>query len=561
MDVISDTTERPPDTAMPARPDLLGRLHEWVITVDHKRLGILYICTGLVFLLIAGLAASLIRIQLAVPENTVLSPQVFNRLFTMHGTTMVFFVAIPILFGFANYLVPLMIGARDLAFPRLNAFGFWLTLFGGLLLYFSYLGGDGLYGAGTAPDVGWFAYSPLTGRAFSRGNSTDYWNLAILVSGVGTIATSVNLVTTTLSMRCPGMTLRRLPLLVWMMLVVAGMTLIILPPLSAAQLMLLLDRFLGARFFDTQAGGSAILWQHFFWFFGHPEVYVLVIPAFAFASEIIPVFSRKVIFGYPVMVAATVAIAFVSMGVWAHHMFAVGLGRTPNAFFAASTMLVAVPTGVKIFNWLGTMYGGRLRFATPMLFCTAFLFQFLCAGLTGVMLAVVPFDWQLTDSYFVVAHFHYVLIGAILFNIFAAVYYWFPKATGRMLSERLGRWHFWLLVIGFNLTFMPLHFAGMFGMPRRIYTYAAERGWDSWNLVASLGVPLQAAAILLFLINVVLSLRRGKPAGQDPWDAWTLEWATTSPPPPYNFETIPVVRSRRPLWDLKHPTDPDWLHE
>jgi cytochrome c oxidase subunit I len=558
MQVTSETIDRPPDAAVPA---LLGRLHEWVITVDHKRLGIMYVGTGLAFLLLAGLAASLIRLQLAVPENTVLSPQVFNRLFTMHGTTMVFFVAIPILFGFANYLVPLMIGARDLAFPRLNAFGFWLTLFGGLLLYFSYLGGDGLYGAGTAPDVGWFAYSPLTGRAFSRGNSTDYWNLAILVSGVGTIATSVNLVTTTLSMRCPGMTLRRLPLLVWMMLVVAGMTLIILPPLSAAQIMLLLDRFLGSHFFDTQAGGSAVLWQHFFWFFGHPEVYVLVIPAFAFASEIIPVFSRKVIFGYPVMVAATVAIGFVSMGVWAHHMFAVGLGRTPNAFFAASTMLVAVPTGVKIFNWLGTMYGGHLRFATPMLFCTAFLFQFLCAGLTGVMLATVPFDWQLTDSYFVVAHFHYVLIGAILFNIFAAMYYWFPKATGRMLSERLGRWHFWLLVIGFNLTFMPLHVAGMFGMPRRIYTYAAERGWDSWNLVASLGVPLQAAAILLFLINVVLSLRRGKPAGQDPWDAWTLEWATTSPPPPYNFETVPVVRSRRPLWDLKHPTDPDWLHE
>ena len=561
MQVTSDTIDRPPDAAVPARPTPLGRLHEWVITVDHKRLGIMYVGTGLAFLLLAGLAASLIRLQLAVPENTVLSPQVFNRLFTMHGTTMVFFVAIPILFGFANYLVPLMIGARDLAFPRLNAFGFWLTLFGGLLLYFSYLGGDGLYGAGTAPDVGWFAYSPLTGRAFSRGNSTDYWNLAILVSGVGTIATSVNLVTTTLSMRCPGMTLRRLPLLVWMMLVVAGMTLIILPPLSAAQIMLLLDRFLGSHFFDTQAGGSAVLWQHFFWFFGHPEVYVLVIPAFAFASEIIPVFSRKVIFGYPVMVAATVAIGFVSMGVWAHHMFAVGLGRTPNAFFAASTMLVAVPTGVKIFNWLGTMYGGHLRFATPMLFCTAFLFQFLCAGLTGVMLATVPFDWQLTDSYFVVAHFHYVLIGAILFNIFAAMYYWFPKATGRMLSERLGRWHFWLLVIGFNLTFMPLHVAGMFGMPRRIYTYAAERGWDSWNLVASLGVPLQAAAILLFLINVVLSLRRGKPAGQDPWDAWTLEWATTSPPPPYNFETVPVVRSRRPLWDLKHPTDPDWLHE
>jgi cytochrome c oxidase subunit I len=352
-----------------------------------------------------------------------------------------------------------------------------------------------------------------------------------------------------------------MPLLVWMMLVVAGMTIVVLPPLSAAQLMLLLDRFLGAHFFDTQAGGSAVLWQHFFWFFGHPEVYVLVIPAFAFASEIIPVFSRKVIFGYPALVAATVSLGLISMGVWAHHMFAVGMGRTPNAFFAASTMLVAVPTGVKIFNWLGTMYGGRIRFATPMLFCTAFLFQFLCAGLTGIMLGTVPFDWQLTDSYFVVAHFHFVLVGAIVFNIFAALYYWFPKATGRMLSERLGRWHFWLLVVGFNLTFVTLHFAGILGMPRRIYTYPADRGWELLNLVATLGVPLQAAAVLLFLINVVISLRRGKPAGDDPWDAWTLEWTTTSPPPPYNFETPPEVRSRRPLWDLKHPDDPDWVHE
>ena len=540
---------------------LLTRLHEWVVTVDHKRLGIMYVVAGLVFFLVAGLEASVIRWQLAVAGNTVVSPQVFNRLFTVHGTTMVFLVGVPIVFGFANYLVPLMIGARDLAFPRLNAFGFWVFLFGALLLYFSFLGGDGLYGAGSAPDVGWFAYAPLTGRAFSPGNSTDYWNLSILITGFGTVATSINLVATILTRRCRGMSLGRMPLYVWMMLVVSGMTIMALPPLSAAQIMLLLDRFLGAHFFDTQAGGSAVMWQHFFWFFGHPEVYILMVPGFAMVSEIIPVFSRKVIFGYPMMVAASVGIGFLAMTVWAHHMFAVGMGAPLNAAFAASTMLVAIPTGIKIFNWVATMYGGRIRFATPMLFACAFLLQFLCAGLTGIILSVVPFNWQLTDSYFVVAHFHFVLVGSLIFTIFGAIYYWFPKATGRRLSERLGRWHFWLFVVGFNLTFLPMHWARMLGMPRRIYTYPADRGWDLWNLIATLGVPLQILAVLLFLINVVISLRRGAEAGNDPWDAWTLEWATSSPPPPYNFETVPVAASRRPLWDLKHPDDPDGPHE
>ena len=554
----------PPITARDAESEaagLLTRLHEWVVTVDHKRLGVMYVVAGLVFFLIAGLEASVIRWQLAVAENTVVSPQVFNRLFTVHGTTMVFLVGIPIVFGFANYLVPLMIGARDLAFPRLNAFGFWAFLFGGLLLYFSFLGGDGLYGAGSAPDVGWFAYAPLTGRAFSPGNSTDYWNLSILVMGFGTVATSINLIATTLTMRCRGMSLGRMPLYVWMMLVVSGMTVMALPPLSAAQIMLLLDRFFGAHFFDTQAGGSAVMWQHFFWFFGHPEVYILMVPGFAMVSEIIPVFSRKVIFGYPMVVAASVAIGFLAMTVWAHHMFAVGMGAPLDAAFAASTMLIAIPTGIKIFNWVATMYGGRLRFATPMLFCCAFLFQFLCAGLTGIILSVVPFNLQLTDSYFVVAHFHFVLVGGLIFTIFGAIYYWFPKVTGRLLSERLGRWHFWLFAVGFNLTFLPMHWAGLLGMPRRIYTYPADRGWDLWNLIASLGVPFQVVAVLLFVINVVVSLRQGALAGNDPWDAWTLEWATASPPPPYNFETAPVVASRRPLWDLKHPDDPDGPHE
>src|SRR5712672_2237113 len=416
---------------------IFEHIHSWLVTVDHKRLGLMYIMFGLVFFVVAGIEASLIRIQLAIPNNHFLSPQVFNQLFTMHGTTMVFLVGMPLIFGFANYLVPLMIGARDLAFPRLNAFGFWLSVFGGLLLYFSFIGGEGMTGAGSAPDVGWFAYSPLTSKAFSKGHSTDYWTLGILIGGFGSIATAINILTTILCMRCRGMTLMKMPLLAWLYLVVSGMVLFAISPLSAAQIMLLLDRFLGAHFFDTQAGGSAVLWMHFFWIFGHPEVYILVLPVFAFASEIIPVFSRKAIFGYPVMVGATVAIGFVSVGVWAHHMFTVGMGATVNTFFVLSTMAIAVPTGIKIFNWLATMWGGKIEFKTPMLFCIAFLFQFLIAGLTGVMLASAPFDWQLGNSYFVVAHFHYVIVGAIMFAIFGGFYYWFPKVSGKMYNETL----------------------------------------------------------------------------------------------------------------------------
>jgi cytochrome c oxidase subunit 1 len=429
------------------------------------------------------------------------------------------------------------------------------------LLYFSVIGGMGMTGAGSMPDVGWFAYAPLTARAFSRGHSTDYWTLGLLVSGLGSIATAVNIITTIVCIRCQGMTLLKMPLLVWLNLVMCGMVLIAIGPLTAAQIMLLLDRFLGSHFFDTQAGGSAVLWQHFFWIFGHPEVYILIIPGFAIASEIIPVFSRKAIFGYPVMVGATVAIAFVSLGVWAHHMFTVGMTSLGNTFFAISTMLVAVPTGIKIFNWIGTMWGGKIRFDTPMLFCVGFLLQFLIAGLTGIMLAVVPFDWQLSDSYFVVAHFHFVLVGSLLFTIFAAVYYWFPKATGRMLSERLGKWHFWLFLIGFHVTFDTMHIPGILGMPRRIYTYEAGRGWDTLNLICTVGVAIQAVAFLIFVWNVLWSLSKGKPAGNDPWDAWTLEWSTTSPPPEYNFAESPVIKSGRPLWDLKHPSDPDWKYE
>ena len=544
-----------------AAPSITERLHDLVVTVDHKKLGLMYIGTALIFLIVAGSMAGAIRIQLVLPNQELISPQVFNRLFTMHGTSMVFLVGMPIIAGLMNYLIPLMIGARDMAFPRLNAFGYWMFLFGGLLLYFSYLGAPGLSGHGSAPDVGWFAYAPLTGRAFSRGHSTDYWILALLVSGIGSIVSALNVIVTTVSMRCKGMTLMRMPLFVWMMLIVSGMSLIALPPLTAAQIMLLLDRFLGARFFDTQSGGSAVLWQHFFWIFGHPEVYILMIPGFACVSEIIPVFSRKPMFGYPLMVAATVMIGSISMSVWAHHMFTVGMTSVGNTFFAVSTMLVAIPTGIKIFNWLGTMYGGKIRFDLPMIFCLGFLFQFLIAGLTGVMLAVAPFNWQLSDSYFVVAHFHYVLIGGLLFTIFGAIYYWYPKAFGRMLDKKLGLWHFWLFLIGFHLTFDPQHIAGILGMPRRIYTYDAGRGWEIYNLISSIGAIFQAAGLLCLVANILLSRRNGKRAGDDPWDAWTLEWATTSPPPEYNFETLPAVRSRRPLWDLKHPEDPDWKYE
>jgi cytochrome c oxidase subunit 1 len=545
---------------MAARP-LVDRLHGWVTTVDHKRLGVMYVAYALLFLMIGGIEAALMRIQLIAPNQTFVSPQVFNRLFTMHGTTMIFFVAMPLLFGFANYLIPLMIGARDMAFPRVNALSFWLMAFGGLLLYFSVLGANGLYGAGNAPDVGWFAYAPLTSTTFSRGHSTDYWTLALLVSGFGSIGTAINLITTIVCLRCSGMTLGRMPLFAWLILVMAVLVILAVSPLTAAQLMLLIDRYLGGHFFDTQAGGSATLWMHFFWIFGHPEVYVLVLPAFGFASEIIPVFSRKAIFGYPAMVAATVCIGFIGMSVWAHHMFTVGMSSNANTFFVLSTMAIAVPTGIKIFNWLATMWGGTIELKTPMLFCIAFLFQFLVAGLTGVMMSSAPFDWQLGNSYFVVAHFHYVIVGGILFTTFGAFYYWFPKVTGRMYSETLGRLHFWLFVIGFHLTFDFMHVPGLLGMPRRIYTYEADRGWAVWNLIVTIGVVFQAAGLLVFLLNLARSYRSGAPAGSDPWDAWTLEWTTTSPPPEYNFAVPPAVKRRRPLWDIKHPEDPDWRYE
>ena len=447
-----------------------------------------------------------------------------------------------------------MIGARDMAFPRLNALGFWVTLFGGLLVYFS-------FATGGAPAIGWFAYAPLTERTFARSAATDFWALGLIVSGVGTLDRRRQL-----HRHHPGDARPRHgpaqgPLLRLDDALDLGADRLRHPAADRRPGMVLLDRNLGAHFFDVQNGGSALLWQHIFWFFGHPEVYILILPVFGMVSEIIPVFSRKVLFGYEFMAAATAAIAFISLGVWAHHMFTVGMSRTADLFFVVSTFLVSIPTGIKFFNWLATMYGGRISFASPMLFCIGFLSMFLIGGLTGIMLAAAPFDFQLTDSYFVVGHFHLVLIGGTLFGVFAGIHYWYPKVTGRMLSERLARWQFWLLYIGFILTFGPMHISGMLGMPRRIYTYDADRGWAFWNQLTTLGAIIQVPSFAIFVYNVFASLRNGRPAGDDPWDAWTLEWATTSPPPAYNFESIPTVHSRRPLWDLKHPDDPDWQYD
>lgn len=529
-------------------------LLSWVSTVDHKRIGILYILTAVFFLAIGGFQALLMRIQLALPNNDFLSPSQFNQLFTMHGTTMVFLVGMPVLVGFANYLVPLMIGARDVAFPRLNAMSYWLLPCGGFLLYYSFLTGE-------APDAGWFSYTPLSTKPFNLMPGIDYWIIGLLCLGCGSIAAAINIFVTVLSLRAPGMSLQRVPLFVWMAWMTSILTILALPALNAALAMLLIDRALGSSFFEPARGGSAVLWQHFFWVFGHPEVYILILPAFGMISEVIPVFSRKPIYGYAFVAASSAVIVLLSYGVWGHHMFTVGLGMGADVFFAIGSLLIAIPTGMKIFNWTATLWGGSIRLTTAMMFALAFLILFVLGGLTGIMFAAVPIDWQLSDSYFVVAHFHYVLIGGTVFGLFAATFYWFPKMTGRMLSEPLGKWQFWLWLIGFNCTFMVQHFLGVMGMPRRVYTYGDNPGWATLNLISSLGAIFMAAGTLLLLWNIGVSLRYGRVAGNNPWEGFTLEWATTSPPPEENFETIPEIRSRRPVWDLDHPELADWKKE
>jgi len=533
---------------------------EWVMTTDHKKLGIMYMATAFFFFLVGGMEALLVRTQLAVPDGKVLSPEEYNQVFTMHGTTMIFLFVMPMLVGFGNYVVPLMIGARDMAFPRLNAFGYWVVLFGGFFLSSSFLFGQ-------APNAGWFSYAPLTELTSACGANAvictpglnmDFWALGILMLGISSIAGSLNFVVTILKLRAPGMTINRMPLFVWMTLVTAFLLLFAIPSVTAASLLLLLDRHLGTHFFQAGAGGDPLLWQHLFWSFGHPEVYILILPAFGMISEILPVFSRKPLFGYTFVAWSGVAIGFLSFTVWAHHMFAVGLPPVAQAFFATSTTLIAIPTAVKIFNWVGTVWGGKLNLKVPMLFALGFVAMFLIGGLNGVALAVVPFDYQVTDSYFVVSHLHYVLFGGTVFGIFAGIFYWFPKMTGKLLNERLGQIQFWLMLIGVNLTFFPMHILGILGMPRRIYTYPDNLGWNELNLLATIGAFIIAIAILIFLWNFIITLRSGQPAGDDPWDAFTLEWDTTSPPKPYNFLVLPVVRSRRPFYDKKNPETADW---
>jgi cytochrome c oxidase subunit 1 len=523
-----------------------GGILGWITTVDHKRVAVLYGVTTLFFFLMGGIEALLMRLQLARPDNTFLTAYLYNEMFTMHGTTMIFLVVMPTGLGFfANFIVPLQIGARDVAFPRLNALSYWIFLFGALVLNIGWL-------ANVVPDGGWFGYANLTERYYSPGMNIDFWALGLLISGVGSVLSGLNLFVTVVNMRAPGMTFMRLPLFVWSVLVMFVLILVAFPPLTVGLIFLMMDRFFDTHFYRVVAGATPLLWQHLFWLFGHPEVYIMVLPAFGIMSEIVPTFSRKPLYGYPAMAYSTALIGFLSYGVWAHHMFAVGMGPVADSAFALTSMLIAIPTGIKIFSWIATMWGGDLRMKTPFLFAIAFIIQFTMGGLSGIMHAQPPIDLQQTDSYFVVAHFHYVLFGGSAFALLGGLYYWWPKVTGKLLDERLGKLNFWLIVIGFNLTFFPMHILGAEGMPRRIYRFPPHMGLDALNLLCTIGAFTMGLSVLVLLINIYKTIRSGELAGPDPWDGRNLEWKISSPPPDYNFRHIPVVRARDQFWREKY---------
>jgi cytochrome c oxidase subunit 1 len=540
-------------TAMPQSsatvPTAPTGLWSWITTTDHKRIGVLYGVTAFLFFLLGGLEALVIRIQLGGPEQHVVSAEFYNQLFTMHGTTMVFLAVMPLSAAFFNFVIPLQIGARDVAFPRLNAFSYWVFLLGGLFMNASFVAGP-LFGAGhlsVAPNAGWFGYANLTSTQYSPGPNIDFWVLGIQILGIASMAAAFNFITTIINLRARGMTWMRMPVFTWMSFVTQFLIITAFPVITIGLVFLLFDRVFGTNFYNVRAGGDVLLWQHLFWLFGHPEVYILILPAMGIVSEVLPTFSRKPLFGYAVVVYSGVLIGVVGWGVWAHHMFATGLGPVADSVFSASTMLIAVPTGVKIFNWIATMWGGRLEFKTPMLFAVGFIAMFIIGGLSGVMHASPPADLQQTDTYFVVAHFHYVLFGGAVQGIFAGIYYWWPKIFGRALNDRIGKLHFWLMFAGLNLTFFPMHFSGLLGMPRRIYTYAPDLGFNTLNLISTVGALLTGVAMLVFLYNVLAS-RKQPLAGKNPWGAATLEWAIASPPPVYNFSVLPTVNSRLPLW-------------
>jgi len=525
----------------------------WLTTTDHKRIGLLYFWTAFTFFLIGGLEALVIRAQLASPAGIGVSAEVYNQLFTMHGTTMVFLALMPLSAAFFNYIIPLQIGARDVAFPRLNAFSYWVFLLGGLFLNASFVAGP-LFGAGrlsVAPDGGWFGYANLTSKQFSPGPNIDFWLLGLQILGIASLAAGFNFIVTILNLRAPGMKMMRLPVFSWMTLVTQFLVITAFPVITVALVLLMFDRFFGTHFFVPAGGGDPILWQHLFWLFGHPEVYILILPAMGIVSEVLPTFSRKPLFGYTVVVYSGVLIGFMGWGVWSHHMFSAGLGPIADSVFSATTMLIAVPTGVKIFNWIATMWGGQIRFTAAMLFAVGFIGMFIIGGLSGVTHAAPPADLQQTDTYYVVAHIHYVLFGGTMLGLFAGMYYWWPKMTGRRLSETLGKWHFGLTFVGMNLAFFPMHFSGLLGMPRRIYTYPAELGVAQLNLVSTIGAFLLGVAVLVFMWNLWRSRTKGEPAGDDPWGGATLEWTIPSPPPPHNFDVIPTVASRLPRWTAR----------